>query len=170
MEIGDLIKNKRLEKRKPIQYVASKLEVPNDYIQKIEDGKIDPSFGTVKRILGVLGSDFENLFPIKVKEIIKEVEVVKEIEIIKEVSTGNEKKTKMTNEEFLDEVMSELKRYIEMSDFCSDHMKKEKSKIDIHEELNTYTKLLSCEKFFDGQVEGANWAIKIMKKVISENQ
>ncbi|MGG2091288.1 helix-turn-helix domain-containing protein [Bacillus sp. S13(2024)] len=169
MGIGDLIKNKRLEKKKSVQYIATKLEIPNSYIQKIEDGKIDPTFGTVKRILKVLDSNLEDLFSIEPKETIKEVEVIKKIEVIKEPPKCKEKDVVIANEEFVNKVINKLEKYIEISNVCYEQFEKERNNIDINEKLDLYVSAISCERFFDGQVKGAEYAIEIIQKELNNN-
>jgi transcriptional regulator with XRE-family HTH domain len=75
MDIGTLIKYTREQKSISLDTLASKLQLSKSYLEKVEDGRIDPTFGSINRILASLETSFEQIY--KTRTVTKEVEVIK---------------------------------------------------------------------------------------------
>lgn len=78
MNLGDTIKNLRIERQITQRELAEKLGVNFTYISKIENGKLEvlPSEDLIRRIAGILGTNAEDLLDLAGKLDLKRLQQV----------------------------------------------------------------------------------------------
>lgn len=78
MNLGDTIKNLRIERQITQRELAEKLGVNFTYISKIENGKLEvlPSEDLIRRIAGILGANAEDLLDLAGKLDLKRLQQV----------------------------------------------------------------------------------------------
>ncbi len=136
MHIGIRLSKARIIKGISVTQLAIKLKVTPDFIRKIEDGRIDPTFGTVNRFMTALHVDFEHLFSLNPSE-----------EKMKTVHMKVE----------MDNYFKQLDNLIRNVEGIVEETKKEEPELDINK-LQEYISYHSNLKYFQGYLEGLHKA------------
>jgi transcriptional regulator with XRE-family HTH domain len=171
MEIGKLIRDRRVKLNVALDILATKLQVTTEYLMKIEDGKIDPTFGTVSRILSVLNTDIESL--IGVKEVEKIVEVEKEIVVEKEVPVKKKVVVEVEKVAYVDEkrvirnLLREFEKSIKSTNSLIEDNPNENTSLTL-ENMNLYVSNLTNNMYFKGYREGLIQSKGLTQKIAKD--